>query len=79
MMQSVQPVASERPSCLFGDAAGAADCQDCTLAGRKVYRVAIAELAPVFDHKSIRHELHRRLLLSMVATTVQKCRPFCFG
>jgi hypothetical protein len=54
----VLPVASHRPSCLLGDATGAANRQDCALAGSEVDRVAAA-LAPVVDHKSISHELHR--------------------
>jgi hypothetical protein len=77
MMQSVQPITSHRPSCLLGNAAGAADSENHMCAGREInctiQRRACVALAPV-DDKPIRHELHRRLLLSMVATTVQECR-----
>jgi hypothetical protein len=77
MMQSVQSIAAERPSCLLGNAAGAADSDNHARAGREVecdiHRKAFVALAPDND-KPIRHELHRRLLCSMAATTVQECR-----
>jgi hypothetical protein len=76
MMQSMQQIAAQRPSCLFRETPGGADGQQYASAGREIDgttdRRTFLPLTSI-DDKPIRHELHRFLLLSMVATTVQEC------
>src|SRR5437867_8275212 len=58
MVQSVQPLAAQRPSCLLRHAARAADCEDHTSPGGEIHSATLAVFDAVLENESIGHELH---------------------